>query len=32
MKPCHDHDWELMPNGGGVCKVKCSRCKEEKEI
>ncbi len=31
MTPCKEHIWELLPSEG-VCKVKCSRCKEEKEI
>ena len=31
MKPCREHNWELIPSVG-VCKVQCRRCKEEKEI
>ncbi len=31
MKPCREHIWELL-SSVGVCRVRCSRCKEEKEI
>ena len=28
---CYDHMWEFMPSEG-ICMIRCSRCREEKNI